>query len=505
MGAVDRRLAIPRSSNSPVGAPTMQTLPEAAIIDNSLFRALVNQVSALSRNLVGANATFAEVEGGSLQIANLAVREHLRRDLQRRSDALAKELLVDGKEYHQHLAGEETYHSLTGGLAVRRFTYRQAGVRNGPTLVPLELMAGLVEGATPALGYSVTLGYAQDELRAYAEGMEAAHRCLPSRSTLERMAKAIGSEALKEAPRIEACLRRTERVPAEAEGISMGLDRASVPMEEDRPEDAPPKTRRKERRKPYERAKPTPIDVNYRMAYVGTVSLVDQDGEELVTRRYTALPDAEPDEVVSRMVKDVENARRQNDALKLVVVQDGAPEMWGATTRGLKEAGLKKWYEVIDRYHLSERLAAALLMVEPDAVARKLKMSEWNEDLDSSDKAIDRIQNWLGEQVDKVKGRDVEEKYLGHLVYLERNQARMKYATVKRKGLPIGSGLTEGACKSVIGQRTCGSGQRWRPEGIGAVLTLRAIHRSDRLPRFWRELSKNYTAKIITCATKAAA
>jgi hypothetical protein len=48
----------------------------------------------------------------------------------------------------------------------------------------------------------------------------------------------------------------------------------------------------------------------------------------------------------------------------------------------------------------------------------------------------------------------------------------------------------------VVGQRACGSGQRWRPEGISAVLRLRAIHRSERLPRFWRELSKNYTAKL---------
>lgn len=474
----------------------MQTLPEAEITDNPLFRALVNQVSALSRKLSGSEATFTEIEVNALRIANLAVREHLQRDLQRRSDALAPELLIDGKHYKQHEAGNGAYHSLNGGLSVGRFTYREVGVRNGSTVVPLELSAGVVEGATPALGYSVTLGYAQGELRGYAEGMEAAHRCLPSRSTLERTAKAIGSEALKEAPRIEALLRRGERVPDEARGISMGLDRAAVPMEEDRPGDAPPKTRRKERTKPYERAKPAPIDVNYRMAYAGTISLVDEAGEELVTRRYTALPDAEPDDVVKRMMKDAQNALRQNDGLKLVVVQDGAPEMWNATTRGMEDAGIKKWDEVIDRYHLLERLAGALQMVEPDVGARKKKLSEWNEDLDASNEAIGRIQSWLGEQVDKVKGKDVEDKYLGHLVYLERNQARMRYRTLRRKGLPVGSGLTEGACKSVIGQRTCGSGQRWRPEGIGAVLTLRAIHRSDRLSRFWHQLSKNYTAKI---------
>ena len=75
----------------------MHTLPESAVIDNSLFRALVCQVSALSRNLLPSDTTFAEVEATSLQIANLAVREHLQQDLQRRSDALEPELSVNGK------------------------------------------------------------------------------------------------------------------------------------------------------------------------------------------------------------------------------------------------------------------------------------------------------------------------------------------------------------------------------------------------------------------------
>lgn len=474
----------------------MPTLPESTILNNPLFRALVGQVRALCRNLLGADAKFAEVETNSLRVTNLAVQEYLRQDLQRRSDELGAELLVNGKQFSRHEDGEGAYYSLSGQLNVRRYTYREVGVRNGPTIVPLELVAQLVERATPALGYSVTLGYGEGELRSYAESMAAAHRCLPSRSTLERMAKAIGSEAQREAPRIEACLRRTERVPQEAQGISMGLDRAAVPMEEDRAEGAPPSTRRKERTKPYERAKPDPIDVNFRMEYVGTVSFVDAEGEELVTRRYTALPDAEPDEVVSRMMEDVRNGLRQSPALKVGVVQDGAPELWNAMRRGLETAGIKKWNEAIDRYHVDERLGAALLMVEPNSEDRRKKMSGWNEDLDASDKAIDRIQSWLGAQVDKVKGQENEDKYLGHLVYLENNEDRMRYRTLKRNGLPVGSGVTEGACKSVIGHRACGSGQRWRPEGIGAALTLRAIHRSERLPGFWRELSKNYTAKI---------
>jgi len=478
----------------------MQTLPEAAIVDNPLFRALVNQVSALSRHLSGPNARFANVEAGALQIANLAVREHLRRDLQRRSDALEPELRVNERHVRQHEEGSVTYHSLIGPLEVRRFTYREVGVRNGPTVVPLELVAGLVEGATPALGYSVTLGYAQGELRSYLESMEAAHRAPPSRSTLERMAKEIGSQAQQAAPRIEKYLRQSELVPEEARAASIGLDRVATPMEEDREEGVPPKTPRKNRTKPYVRAKPTPIDVNYRMAYVGTFSLWDADAEELVTRRYTALPEEGPADVVRRMMLDLRNARRQQPSLKVGVVQDAADELWNAVIAGLEEEKIDSWEETIDRWHLNERLGKVLRIVERNADAREKRLTEWNDRLDASDRAIDEILGWLGGEqlarVEKTRSAEAVDEYLGHIVYLENNAHRMTYHSTRKKGLPVGSGLTEGACKSVVGQRACGSGQRWRPPGIAAALTLRAIHRSERLPGFWSHLSRRYTAEI---------
>ncbi len=481
----------------------MHTLPEETVGDNPLFRALVCQVKALSRNLLSSEATFAEVEATALRIANLAVREHLQQDLQHRSDTLKPELLVNGKLFHQHQEGEGTYHSLTGPLRVQRSTYREVGVRNGPTVVPLELLAGLVERATPALGYSVTLGYAQTELRSYWESMAAAHRVLPSRSTLERMAKEIGTGAQKAAPRIEAHLRQSELLPEECHGISMGLDRVAVPMEEDREEGAAPKTPRKERAKPYIRAKPAPVDVNFRMAFVGTFSVVDELGEEGVTRRYTALPDEGSEQIVHRMMLDLRNAQRQKPELKIGIVQDGADELWSAMRAGLKEEGIQHWEETIDRYHLIERLGKALRIVEAQASERDKKLAEWNERLDNSDEAVGEILDWLGRRVEEVEEKcdaQTVDEYLGHMVYLENNAPRMRYRSTRRNCLPVGSGLTEGACKSVVGQRTCGSGQRWRPQGIAAALTLRAIHRSERLPGFWRHLSRRYVAQIRAAA-----
>lgn len=497
MGCVRSEMAVARPH--PLAEHPMSTLPEVDLESNPLFSALVNQLAALVRTSLGPEEAFAAFEALALRATNQATREVLQRRLRAVSESLSQEVLVDGVPFRQHEEGIGEYHSLTGRLSVPRFTYREVGVRNGPTVVPLELVVGIVERATPALGYSLALGYAQNDLRAYSESMEAAHRDLPSRSTLERMAKAIGTEARQASPRIEAYLRQGEMLPNGAHGVSLGMDRTSVPMEETRPEGEPPKTRRKERTEPYEREPPKPVDVNYRMAYVGTFSIVDAKGEELVTRRYTALPDEGPEGVAAQLGADLRNALRQNPKLKIGIVQDGAPELWNALREMLKAEGVSDWEEAIDRWHLNERLGEALQMVEPDEEERTRQLSAWNDDLDRSETAIDRIFDHLGAQIEPLeKAGDLEDldEYLEHLVFLDNHQEQMRYFRLIHAGLPIGSGLTEGMCKSVVGHRTCGSGQRWRPTGIAAALTLRAIHRSERLPGFWKHFSKRYTAEV---------
>ena len=56
---------------------------------------------------------------------------------------------VDGVIYQRHEPGIVRYFTLCGAVDIERWTYREMGVRNGPTLVPLDLDAGLVERTTP--------------------------------------------------------------------------------------------------------------------------------------------------------------------------------------------------------------------------------------------------------------------------------------------------------------------------------------------------------------------
>jgi hypothetical protein len=460
----------------------------------------VSQIrDALRKALPG--ATFGEREAEVLAISNEAVRELLQEDLQAMSDSFGDEVVVDGVPYKEHAPGTDTYHSLCGPLHVNRPSFRQTGVHNGPIVIALELAAGLVEGATPALAYNLAHGYAQHDMRTHGETLDAAHRLAPSRTTLERIATRIAQNAVEQSTRIEPIVRRAERVPDDAVAISIGLDRTSAPMIEDRPEDAPPKPEPK-RRRPRIRRAPAPYDINWRMAYVGTVCFVDANGETLRTVRYASAACDDPRELVSRMTADLSAALKKRTDLTVGIVQDGAPEMWNRTREGLQalrdEGRLETWHEAIDRYHLMERLGEALKIVESNATdeQRKQHLAHWRDLLDTAEDAIDCIEQFLRLGSDGVANDRDQETLRAHRVYIENNKDRLRYVAIREAGLPVGSGVTESTAKTVVNQRAKGAGQRWREVGLRGVVTLRALDQSQRLPRFWSHLANGYTANV---------
>ncbi len=89
-----------------------------------------------------------------------------------------------------------------------------------------------------------------------------------------------------------------------------------------------------------------------------------------------------------------------------------------------------------------------------------------------------------------------QERLWEHLTYIRNNKDRMRYATLREAGLPIGSGATESAARTLIGQRAKGRARRWLEHRLRDVLTLRALHHSDRLCSFWSHFARRYTARV---------
>ena len=126
MGTV-HQFPVPR--NQPTAAPAQE-----------LARALRLAIDAQ----VGADAPFAAREVAALALTNEATRLFLQSDLLAIADRHGAQVEVDGVIYQRHEPGTVRYYTLCGALDLERWTYREIGVRNGPTIVPLELAAGLV-------------------------------------------------------------------------------------------------------------------------------------------------------------------------------------------------------------------------------------------------------------------------------------------------------------------------------------------------------------------------
>ncbi len=234
---------------------------------------LVDDVAAAMALVKGA---FEVREARALELGNELVRRWIERELQSVAQQFDEEVIVNGEGYRRHDRGTRRYHTLCGAVVVHRESYRLAGIHNGPTVVPLDLQAGLVENATPALAFSVTQGFAERPLRHYEVEMRAAHRHAPSRSTLERIGKRVGGAIQALVVDVEPAIREAEPFVEKVHSISFGLDRTMVPMAEF-VEGAP-------QREPRIRRAPPPVTVAYRMAYVGTVSAHDDEGRVLVTK-----------------------------------------------------------------------------------------------------------------------------------------------------------------------------------------------------------------------------
>ena len=68
----------------------------------------------------------------------------------------------------------------------------------------------------------------------------------------------------------------------------------------------------------------------------------------------------------------------------------------------------------------------------------------------------------------------------------------MNYHKYTAQNLPIGSGVTEAACKTLIKQRLCRSGMRWNDKGAAIVLSLRSLVKTtNRWDQFWNKINYN--------------
>lgn len=138
------------------------------------------------------------------------------------------------------------------------------------------------------------------------------------------------------------------------------------------------------------------------------------------------------------------------------------------------------WEWVLDFFHVCSyvgKLRDALFGEESrDGQRWFAKMRRWLREREQGVANILRsaTQHENGRKLSKAARREYRKAYR----YLRRHQQWMDYPRYRRQGLPIGSGVTEAACKTVFTQRLKRSGMRWHRESGQVIVDLRVLHLS---------------------------
>jgi hypothetical protein len=219
----------------------------------------------------------------------------------------------------------------------------------------------------------------------------------------------------------------------------------------------------------------------YRETMCGTLSFYNSQGERLHTTYTACAPEYGKKTFDTVLDMEIAQAKQHFPLAVYVGVADGAKDNWTYLQPHTNE-------NVLDYFHATEYLSNVSIVLKKG----KLKQKEWFEgachDLKHDKKGAKHLLRELVDFRDSLSKQDKEipETLNRTVTYFENNLGRMQYATYIKKGYPIGSGVTEAACKVVVKQRLNQSGMKWNIDTAQQMLVLRGlVCTTGRWEQFW--------------------
>ena len=357
-----------------------------------------------------------------------------------------------------------------GKITLWRFPYRYRHRESEASIFPVELLLGLVEGATPALadaiaGYMADTGATQNRV---LERLKREHGVLWGVERLRKMtackAEAMGTFRQQyQVSRVLEWLKEAYDSRGKCKPVlSVGRDGICVC------------------RQPHG---------FWEVASVGTVTVYDRSGRRLGTVYLAQMPELGQGELTAQLKSLIVDILAGLDLPmpRLCYVTDAGEnetQFYRKVLLNLRDPRRRrrrlKWYRIVDYFHAAERITAMSECLfrkdsqEGKSWARKmrkllLKPNGASRVLHSAAALANRNNKR------KKMSKERRKKYDRAYNYIRRRTRFMDYHGYRTLHLPIGSGVTEAACKTVFTQRFKLSGMRWKNEVGQAVLTLRVL------------------------------
>ena len=371
---------------------------------------------------VDLSGTLLEMEG-AIQEASNAVGCCGTEEALKRFDTDGSPIRVGEIKLTARGRDAKDYQSPYGVVRVERYVYQSS--RGGRIYCPLEHQARIVRGATPRFASQISHKYAQLNAGAVQRDLEQNHGRAVAKSYIQHVAEWVGNIALAKEEDWEYEMPKLARA---VETVMVSLDGAMIPMADSE---------------------------GYREAMVGTLSFYDGEGERAHTIYLAAAPEYGKHAFSQRLAREIARAKQHYPDARYVGIADGAASNWSFLEQHTQR-------QLIDFFHVTEYVSKLAQARYPQRGAENQR-SRWQHqqcsDLKRDPKAVDV----LIEQAATLSRRTSLSKALrdgaySAWTYLSNHRHQMDYPGFLAENLPIGSGVTEAACKTLVKQRLCASG-----------------------------------------------
>jgi hypothetical protein len=386
------------------------------------------------------------------QVGVLATEEALNQ-----FDTDGSPIVMGGVKFTARCKSNKMYQTPYGKAHVNRHVYQTS--KGGKVYVPLEFSARIIQGATPRFAKIISHKYTHLPAPSVVEDLIDNHDRKITISYLQKVADYVGGIA-------QAKEEVWEYVPPkldeEVKSIGISLDGAYILTVED----------------------------GYREGMVGTVALYDAAGVRLHTTYIAAAPEYGKETFFERLSREINRAKESYPKAQTIGIADGAANNWSFLERHTNR-------QILDFWHASEYLSDASHAVYTKK-SQDNERQEWLKkqchNLKHKQGAATRILNELTPCTEKRLTKPVQENLDAAISYFSNNinAGRMKYSVHTKSNLPIGSGVVEAACKTIIKQRLGGSGMRWKDTGMKVILSLRSLVKTKgRWNQFWDKIDRS--------------
>jgi hypothetical protein len=411
------------------------------------------------------------------ELARLIMQRTIQRIESTDREQTVSSLEFGGESYRRNRRTNNTIDTRFGPISFDRWYFQNTQVKT-PGIAPLDVRLGIVAGRmTPALA-EVTGRLAAD---------------LPQQATRDMLAERFSVTPSVEAyRRVVAELATQVRSVHDEEAIGQLMDWIDEARQSNGKHDVLLQVGRDG---VFVQTRPC-----WEEASCGTIAVYDRNRNRVGTIYLGQMPESEQPTMTRRLTAVIQGVLRGagSEVLNLRYVTDAGchPQAYYRDVLCKMKHPLTgrrlKWTWCVDFYHACEyisQLAASLFGSGTDKAHDWAKQQRHT--LRHEKNGIKKVIARAAQQKRRGGLNGTKKDFTPALNYLKKYKAHMDYAERKKKGDPIGSGITEAGCKVVFNQRLKQSGMRWHHATGQFIVDLRTANRSGIWHRIWARLIRS--------------